>query len=123
MSAILTVRLIRSFEHRNIQHLVLTDVHLDQNVLTFRKTLDAEIQNKGGLPPPFRKFAYDTLKISHKAYGTKSGDLVISTEDDDKLVLRDSQTLAEAGVENETELSYFKVEDYRKYQNSRLISS
>ncbi|VDI59933.1 Hypothetical predicted protein [Mytilus galloprovincialis] len=68
-----------------------------------------------GIPPPFKKYSYDTLKISHKAHGAKSNDPVIDIAND-QLILEDGVTLVEAGVGNETEISYFKMEDYRKYQ-------
>ena len=32
-----------------------------------------DIQTRSGLPPPFRKFAYDQLKIQHQPHGAKVG--------------------------------------------------
>ncbi|XP_076092882.1 UPF0538 protein C2orf76 homolog isoform X2 [Mytilus galloprovincialis] len=97
-SGTITVRLVRSFEHRNIKHIVLHDVDFTQTVNSFKEAIKK-----------------DTLKISHKAHGAKSNDPVIDIAND-QLILEDGVTLVEAGVGNETEISYFKMEDYRKYQ-------
>ena len=45
-------------------------------------------QASKSLPPPFRKFCYDTLKIEHQAHGAKTSDPVINTERDGELILR-----------------------------------
>ena len=41
-----------------------------------------------GLPPPFRKYEYDTLKIEHQAHGAKTNDPVINYENDEELILK-----------------------------------
>ncbi|XP_052094604.1 UPF0538 protein C2orf76 homolog [Mytilus californianus] len=120
-SGTITIRLVRSFEHRNIKHIVLHDVDFSQTVSSFKETIKKDLVSMQGIPPPFKKFTYDTLKISHKAHGAKSNDPVIDIEND-QLILEDGVTLKEAGVGNETEISYFKMEDYRKYQaNPHLV--
>ncbi|KAL9848694.1 UPF0538 protein C2orf76 homolog isoform 2-T3 [Geothlypis trichas] len=58
----------------------------------------------------------DTMKIIHQAHKSKTGELVVSLEDDDKLILKEDSTLKAAGVENETELAFFCEEDYRNYR-------
>ncbi|XP_074623107.1 UPF0538 protein C2orf76 homolog isoform X2 [Acropora palmata] len=98
-SVTITVRLIRSFEHRNIKHVVYKKVPLHQTVEQF-----------------MRNVVTDTMKIQHKAYGAKSNDPVINTEDDEKLMLKPNCKLFDSGIENETEISFFKIADYRKYQ-------
>ncbi|XP_022304395.1 UPF0538 protein C2orf76 homolog isoform X1 [Crassostrea virginica] len=120
--ATVTVRLIRSFEHRNLKHVVYHDVDLSQNTKVFKDFVRNDILTRPGLPPPFKKYSYDTLKISHKAYGTKSNDPVINLEDDENLILKDEHTLKENGIENETELSFFRLEDYLVYkENPHLV--
>ncbi|VDI59931.1 UPF0538 protein C2orf76 homolog isoform X1 [Mytilus galloprovincialis] len=114
-SGTITVRLVRSFEHRNIKHIVLHDVDFTQTVNSFKEAIKKDLVSMQGIPPPFKKYSYDTLKISHKAHGAKSNDPVIDIAND-QLILEDGVTLVEAGVGNETEISYFKMEDYRKYQ-------
>ncbi|XP_060135120.1 UPF0538 protein C2orf76 homolog isoform X1 [Zootoca vivipara] len=57
-----------------------------------------------------------TMKILHQAHGSKTNELVVSLEDDDKLILAEDSTLKAAGIANETELAFFCMDDYRKYK-------
>ncbi|XP_014104655.1 UPF0538 protein C2orf76 homolog isoform X1 [Parus major] len=98
-SSTVTVRLVRSFEHRNFRPVVYHGVPLDQTVKEFIAFV--------------RK---DTMKIIHQAHKSKTGELVVSLEDDDKLILKEDSTLKAAGVANETELAFFCEEDYRNYR-------
>lgn len=75
-----------------------------------------DVPSRTGLPPPFKTYKYDTMKIIHQAHKSKTGDLVVSLEDDDKLILKEDSTLEAAGVANETELAFFCEEDYRSYK-------
>ncbi|XP_067891236.1 UPF0538 protein C2orf76 homolog isoform X2 [Heterodontus francisci] len=67
----ITVRLVRSFEHRNFKPVVYHDVNVDQSVKEFLNFLQNDILSKPGLPPPYKKYTYDTLKIIHQAHGAK----------------------------------------------------
>ncbi|XP_038076607.1 UPF0538 protein C2orf76 homolog [Patiria miniata] len=120
-SITLTVRLIRSFEHRNIKHVVYKDITPDMTVKKFAEFVKTDIKTKAGLPPPFKTYNYDTFKIQHKAFGAKTSDPAINTENDDQLILREDTTLSESKVESETELSFFKREDYEKYKSNPVI--
>ncbi|XP_029461192.1 UPF0538 protein C2orf76 homolog isoform X3 [Rhinatrema bivittatum] len=100
-----TVRLVRSFEHRNFKPVVYHNVNLSQTVKEFI-TL---VKN-------------DTLKIIHQAHGSKTNELVVSLEDDERLILKDESTLKAAGVANETELAFFCMEDYRTYKANPVSS-
>ncbi|KAJ8415246.1 hypothetical protein AAFF_G00009440 [Aldrovandia affinis] len=114
--AVLTIRLVRSFEHRNFKPVVFRSINLDQTVEEFIELVRKDISIRAGLPPPFKKFAYDTMKIIHQAHGAKTNELVMSLEDDDKLLLRAGLSLKAAGVANETELAFFRNEDYETYK-------
>ncbi|XP_060683836.1 UPF0538 protein C2orf76 homolog isoform X1 [Hemiscyllium ocellatum] len=116
-----TVRLVRSFEHRNFKSLVYHDVNVNQTVQEFLNVLQNDLSSKPGLPPPFKKYTYDTLKIIHQAHGAKTNDLVVSLDNDDQLVLKEASTLKEAGVAHETELAYFKREDYEKFKKNPVV--
>ncbi|NXW20964.1 CB076 protein, partial [Circaetus pectoralis] len=117
----ITVRLVRSFEHRNFRPVVYHGVNLDQTVKQF---INFVRKGKGWLSysfisPYFRKTLYflsDTMKIIHQAHKSKTGELVVSLEDDDKLILKEDSVLKAAGVANETELAFFCEEDYRNYK-------
>ncbi|KAM8856508.1 UPF0538 protein C2orf76 homolog [Spinachia spinachia] len=114
--AVLTVRLVRSFEHRNFRPLVFHGVSLDGTVQDFVQLVRHDIATRPGLPPPFKTFAYDTLKIIHQAHGAKTNELVMSFDDDENLILQDNQTLRDAGVANETEVAFFRKADYSLYK-------
>ncbi|XP_073161332.1 UPF0538 protein C2orf76 homolog isoform X2 [Lepidochelys kempii] len=97
----ITVRLVRSFEHRNFRPVVYHGVNLDQTVKQFITFVRNDVSLRTGLPPPFKKYKYDTMKIIHQAHGSKTNELVVSLEDDDKLILKEDSTLKAAGVEEE----------------------
>ncbi|XP_015756493.1 PREDICTED: UPF0538 protein C2orf76 homolog [Acropora digitifera] len=103
-SVTITVRLIRSFEHRNIKHVVYKKVPLHQTVEQFMRNVVTDIKKRTDIPPPFRIFGYDTMKIQHKAYGAKV------------LLFHRVKCSFFSPTENETEISFFKIADYRKYQ-------
>lgn len=118
----ITVRLVRSFEHRNIKHIVLHDIDFTQSVDDFVTIINNFIPNAPNTPVPFKKFKYDTMKVQHHAFGAKTSDPVINSLDDDKLILKSGCNLKDYGVANETEISYFKLDDYKKYQaNPQLL--
>ncbi|XP_053452947.1 UPF0538 protein C2orf76 homolog isoform X2 [Nycticebus coucang] len=96
----ITVRLIRSFEHRNFKPVVYHGVNLDQTVKEFIAFLKQDVSLRTNLPPPFRNYKYDKLKIIHQAHKSKSNELVLSLEDDDRLLLKEDRTLKAAGVES-----------------------
>lgn len=118
----LTVRLIRSFEHRIIKHVVYHSVNLDQTVKEFQEFVKAELKTHAGLPPPLKTHPYDCMKISHQPFGAKTSDPVINKENDEELMLCVDKTLRESKVVNETEISFFNLEEYRKYQNHPTLS-
>ncbi|XP_070363636.1 UPF0538 protein C2orf76 homolog isoform X5 [Equus asinus] len=96
-----TVRLIRSFEHRNFRPVVYHGVNLDQTVKEFIVFLKQDIPLRTSLPPPFRNYKYDKLKIIHQAHKSKTNELVLSLEDDDRLLLKEDGTLQAAGIGNQ----------------------
>ncbi|KAJ8013056.1 hypothetical protein DPEC_G00049340 [Dallia pectoralis] len=113
---VLTVRLVRSFAHRNFKPVVFSGVNLDQTVQEFIQFVQNDVAIRVGLPPPFKKFGYDTMKIIHQPHGAKTNELVMSLDDDDRLILQDGLTLRTAGIANETELAFFRREDYEIFK-------
>ncbi|XP_047628070.1 UPF0538 protein C2orf76 homolog isoform X3 [Phacochoerus africanus] len=81
-----------------------------------------DIPLKTSLPPPFRNYEYDKLKIVHQAHKSKTNELVLSLEDDDKLLLKEDSTLKAAGIANETEIAFFCEEDYKNYKANPISS-
>lgn len=117
-----TVRLIRSFDHRIIKHIVYHNVDLDQSVKDFKEFVKAELKTRTGIPPPFKNHPYDSLKISHQPFGAKTSDPVINKENDEELMLHDENTLKQSKIINETEISFFNLEEYRKYQSNPILN-
>ena len=128
----LTIRVIRSFPHRNIRNIILKTISPSLSTEALIDRTISEVSTSSALPPPFRlrkifpfhqltknvgrKFSYDTLKIEHHAHGAKTSDPVINTENDEELILKTGLSLVEQGVRHETELSLFKLEDYLEYK-------
>ena len=63
LSVTLTIRLIRSFEHRNIRFLVLKNIDLNWTTEKLIEKTFEEIEKCSTLPKPFRTFKYDTMKV------------------------------------------------------------
>ncbi|CAL9689974.1 unnamed protein product [Knipowitschia caucasica] len=112
----ITVRLVRSFEYRNFKPVVFQHVPPELRVGDFIQRVLTDIETRPGLPPPFRKHQYDAMKIIHQAHGAKTNDLVMSLDDQDKPLLKESETLREAGITNETELAFFRKADYEAFK-------
>ncbi|XP_053765567.1 UPF0538 protein C2orf76 homolog isoform X3 [Panthera pardus] len=101
----ITVRLIRSFEHRNFKPIVYRGVNLDQTTKEFIVFLKQ-----------------DKLKIVHQAHKSKTNELVLSLEDDDRLMLKEDSTLRASGIAHETEIAFFCEEDYKNYKANPISS-
>ncbi|KAK9460240.1 uncharacterized protein V1516DRAFT_679317 [Lipomyces oligophaga] len=115
--AIITVRVIKSFEYRTERNLVLRDIDLKHTTAGQLLELVKKDISTQGAYRPLRNVLYDTLKLYTKAHGTKSQNLIINLDDDDTLMLLDlDKSLSDYGVENETELSCFNRELYEKYK-------
>nr|XP_026266374.1 UPF0538 protein C2orf76 homolog isoform X3 [Urocitellus parryii] len=81
-----------------------------------------DVPLRTSLPPPFRNYKYDKLKIIHQAHKSKTNELVLSLEDDDRLLLKEDSTLKAAGIASETEIAFFCEEDYKNYKANPISS-
>ncbi|CAN7996172.1 unnamed protein product [Ixodes hexagonus] len=113
-----SVRVIRSFVHRNIHHRVMR-VSSAKLVKDLKEAIFVDLRQDSNIPSTVQNYAYNSLKIEHQPHKAKSSDPVINTADDELLILRDDQTLHAANVINETVLSFFRMEDYLEYKNSK----
>ena len=59
------------------------------------------------------------FQIEHQAHGAKSNDPVINTENDETLILSKGKHLSESNVKHETEIAFFKLNDYLQYQSTK----
>lgn len=117
----LSIRLIRSCEHRNIRFLPLHQVDKQWTSDQLMEVIKEKVKNSSSLPPPFKKFDFNCLKIEHQAHGAKTNDPVINTENDQELMLKAGNTLELSDVRNETEIAFFNLTDYRNYQASKKL--
>ena len=60
---IVTIRLIRSFTHRNIRSLVLKDINLNWTTDFLIANIKEKIASNSSLPLPFRRHPYDCLTV------------------------------------------------------------
>ncbi|OWK00211.1 hypothetical protein Celaphus_00015945 [Cervus elaphus hippelaphus] len=52
----------------------------------------------------------------------ETNELVLSLEDDDRLLLKEDSTLKAAGIASETEIAFFCEEDYKNYKANPISS-
>lgn len=121
--AVLTVRIIKSFPYRNVRNHIIKSINLKETTPEQLFNQVIEIINTTGGLRPYRNVEYDTLKLYTKAHGTKSMNLVVNFENDEEFIIysptvKESKTLYELGVENETEISVFRLEDYLGYKEN-----
>lgn len=118
-NATITVRVIKSFPYRNVKNLIFQNY--DLRTKTPQDLLKDCLQriNSEGAFRPFRNVPYDSLKIYTHAHGSKTVNLVINFDHDEDWLLDMKDTekkLCQYDIENETELSLFKWDDYVKFK-------
>ncbi|BGO99847.1 Altered inheritance rate of mitochondria protein 29 [Rhodotorula toruloides] len=114
----LTVRIIKSFTYRTTKNLLLP--HIDATTMTVGQLKDLcreQVKTSPGFKP-YRTVELDTLKLYTKAHGHKTMDLIINHETDDDILEDDSKILADVGIENETEISFFNRALYDEYKRN-----
>ncbi|KAJ3723516.1 cytoplasmic protein [Lentinula guzmanii] len=117
-SAILTVRVIKSFQYRTERSLVLKDINLETTTVGQLKDISRQaIQIQSGWKP-YRNVELDAMKLYSQAHGAKTTNLIINLDHDEWILTDDSKTLAEAGFENETEVSFFNRDLYEQFRHN-----
>jgi hypothetical protein len=115
-SATLTLRIIKSFEYRTERSLVLHNINLETTTVGELKTIARQaVQTQPGWKP-YRNVVFDTMKLYTKAHGAKTTNLIINLDHEEWILEDDSNTLAELGFENETEVSMFNRELYDEFK-------
>ncbi|CDH14231.1 probable Altered inheritance rate of mitochondria protein 29 [Zygosaccharomyces bailii ISA1307] len=120
-NATITVRVIKSFPYRNVKNLIFQNY--DLRAKSPQDLLKDCLQriNSEGTFRPFRNVPYDSLKIYTHAHGSKTVNLVINFDHDEDWLLDMKDTekkLYQYDIENETELSLFKWDDYMKFKEN-----
>jgi hypothetical protein len=115
-SAVVTVRVIKSFEFRTERSLVLRDIDLDTTTVGDLKEIARNaIQTQPGWKP-YRSAHFDTLKLYTQAHGAKTTNLIINLDHDEWILSDDGKSLSECGLENETEVSFFNRDLYENFK-------
>ncbi|KAI8052799.1 hypothetical protein BDF22DRAFT_487832 [Syncephalis plumigaleata] len=117
--AIVTVRLIKSFEYRTFKNLLIRDVNPNQTVSEFKEQIRALMKVTSGMKP-FLNIHYDTLKLYTQPHGSKTNNLIINLNNDE-WIMEDNKLLSEYGIENETEISFFNREAYETFKNDPQV--
>ncbi|EPQ31374.1 uncharacterized protein PFL1_00709 [Pseudozyma flocculosa PF-1] len=127
--AIITVRIIKSFEFRSMKAYVVKGIDL---TTTSVADLEQRCVNEVRTNPAFKAFRsyapkLDTLKLYTRAHGSKTTNLIINLDHPEWLLTDDNvaamvpgksratATLAELGIENEHELSLFNRDEYERF--------
>ncbi|KAL7667961.1 hypothetical protein ACOME3_008684 [Neoechinorhynchus agilis] len=129
----LTIRLVRSFQDRNVRPLVLKDIQLSATTLSdLLVIVKEELQNPSwrstaaDLPIPFRSALldhYDQFAVEGHAFGCKGSEVLINRKGvSNAPYMGDGRSLQELGIQDETDLSLFNIEDYRSWQCSSSAS-
>ncbi len=135
--AVITIRIIKSFEFRSMKAYVIKSIDLTTTTVAQLEELCRKEVTSNSAFRAFRSYAaqLDTLKLYTRAHGSKTTNLIINLDhpewvlDDANLkgLLKDpssagesektkeNTTLAEIGVENETELSFFNKQAYEAF--------
>ncbi|KAG9318361.1 hypothetical protein JVU11DRAFT_451 [Chiua virens] len=133
--ATITVRVIKSFEYRTERSLILHKLNLETTTVGDLKDIVRKTIQTGAGWRPFRNAVLgwyptlghgmssssslylDTLKLYTKAHGAKTTNLIINLDHDEWILEDDTKILADVGLENETEVSFF---DRKAYETFRL---
>jgi len=117
-SAIITIRVIKSFEFRTERSLVLRDINLETTTVGgLKETVRNVIQTQPGWKP-YRSAHFDTLKLYTQAHGAKTTNLIINLDHDEWILSDESSPLSDCGLENETEVSFFNREMYETFKSN-----
>ncbi|KAF9218520.1 hypothetical protein BS17DRAFT_791249 [Gyrodon lividus] len=114
--ATITIRVIKSFEYRTERSIVLHKLNLEITTIGELKEIARRTIMTGPAWRPYRNAVLDTLKLYTKAHGAKTTNLIINLDHDEWILGNDSKILADSGLENESEVSFFNREAYEKFK-------
>ncbi|PWN46414.1 hypothetical protein IE81DRAFT_319326 [Ceraceosorus guamensis] len=118
-SAVLTIRIIKSFPFRASRNLVLDNLDLTTlNVKRLKEIVKVEIGKRVDMKT-VRSAAgkLDTMKVYTHAHFTKTSNLIINLDRPEWVLDGDKEEvpLADLGCQNETELSLFNRQEYEEF--------
>ncbi|QLG74046.1 hypothetical protein HG535_0F05580 [Zygotorulaspora mrakii] len=118
--ATITVRVIKSFPYRNVKNIIMKNYDLQKKSAKDLLNDCVQVIQNDGSYRPYRNVEYDCLKIYTHAHGSKTVNLVINFEKDKEQILdmqNEDKKLYQYGIENETEISLFKYNDYLEFKS------
>ncbi|KDN46972.1 hypothetical protein K437DRAFT_294168 [Tilletiaria anomala UBC 951] len=115
--AVITIRVIKSFEYRTMKALVLKAV--DLTTMTVGE-LKQRCRQEITATPAFKAFrssvnSLDTIKVYTRAHGSKTTNLIINLDHPEWILDDNSKTLEAYGFENEAEASFFNRDAYEAF--------
>ncbi|KAI9811680.1 MAG: hypothetical protein M1832_000714 [Thelocarpon impressellum] len=115
-NATLTVRVVKSFAYRTSKNVVLHDVDLGEtSVEALKSRVAAEMASKPGWKA-YRDVKLDSMKLYSQPQGTKTMNLIINLDSDDRLFLaEDGRSLESYDIRHETEISFYNGDEYREF--------
>ncbi|KAK2460520.1 hypothetical protein APHAL10511_006990 [Amanita phalloides] len=114
--ATITVRVIKSFEFRTERNLVVHHIDLGRTTVRQLKDIVHQAIQSQQTWKAYRNVVLDTLKLYTKAHGSKTTNLIINMDNDDWIMDKDDDSLAVAGFEHETEVSFFNKIQYEAFK-------
>nr|CAH8847417.1 unnamed protein product [Trichobilharzia regenti] len=109
------VTFIRSFKYRTTFYIPLKNIPQSATVRELFDRIHHELKNSAA-PSPFKSYSYDALKVRHKAFAMKSGELLIDV-DGDPISDNSTETIQSLGIVHETEVAVFKKSDFWAQRN------
>jgi len=107
---------IKSFEYRTERSLVLRKLNLETTTIGGLKEIVRQAIQTGAAWRPYRNVVLDTLKLYAKAHGAKTTNLIINLDHDEWILEDETKILADVGLENETEVSFFSRKAYEGFK-------
>uniref|UniRef100_A0A7S0BJJ2 Uncharacterized protein n=1 Tax=Rhodosorus marinus TaxID=101924 RepID=A0A7S0BJJ2_9RHOD len=120
VGVVITIRLIRDFEHRNIKLMVMRDVDLSCSGAELKTNILKRIAEESAFVT-LRRSDLTTLKIHQlSAHQYKDQNLVVNLDRDD-WVIEDGDRLQDKGVRAEAEISFYNNDAYQSFKQNPVV--
>lgn len=115
-TSIITIRIIKSFQYKNIVNVVLHNLDLESSLFSLTELIQRQIKDN----PRLQSFPFDSFKVYSRPFQAKTCNFVIncSTAEEDAMLVFPAAancSLLEAGFEDQYEVSLFSFQEYKAY--------
>ena len=112
----ITIRIIKSFQYKNIVNVVLHNIDLESSLCSLTALIRLQIKDN----PRLQNFPFDSFKVYSRPFQAKTCNFVINcstAEEDTMLIFPTDATcsLLQAGFEDQCEVSLFSLQEYKAY--------